>query len=458
MTTVEQLYQTLQERRRPEDVAQMILELTGKNLTTQEKLILEKAAEGSLKRNVYGYTSMLETFATAKGAGRQIAKAKEIFKLDPLHQPDYNNEKNIRDFIHFVSPLIHKPAGKNNFKTDRLNRAQRKETGMDLSKRNYNKKWRLLKRIEEKLLKFTREVQKIEFQKIGKHGFAHKLDFDNFSSDINSACFIAYYNARCNLRSVFTNYRQQRAFDEISEMLLNRCKKEKALFFDLFRRSKTSVKNNSNWWAIAHVYSSGDVLLKLTDEQKGTLLGWWTTVLEDIARFLDEVWTANSFNRQTMVVKRGDDSTTWNNTAAAWNRARDNWMNLIYSMGLQHILDEICFGKVLRLMAADVVAWQFSSGGKLDPNTEVWNKIPLPWEVFQNKVACNRELVVKYCNEAGIDPEKSGWIAPRVHGVASFTPTPELLHGVEISNPFLAGILKKNKFFSGKKVNSTIPD
>lgn len=458
MTTIEQLYQTLYERRRPEDVAEMVIELTNDSLTARERNVLEKAAKGSLARNVFGYTSMVQTFAKAKGAGKQIAKTIEIFSLNNRNGSDYNNQKDIEAFIHFVSPIIHKTAGKNDFKVDRLNKTQRKENGIDLSKRNYNKKWRLLTRIEEKLLKFIRESKKIEFQKIAKHGLAHTLDLTNFSSDLNTACFIAYYNSRCNLRSVFTNQSQDRPFDEISEMLLNRCKGEEAKIFDFLRKAKTKVPNNTNWWAIAHIYTSKEVLSKLTDKQKGILLGKWTTILQDIAELLDEVWTASDINRQTMVVKRGNDSTTWNNTTGAWNKARDNWMNLIYALGLDYILDAICFGKVLRLMAADVVAWHHLTGGKLDPNTDVWNKLPLPWEVFQNKAYCNKELVIQYCKEAGLDPEKSGWIAPKVHGVAEFKPTPELVHGVAVSNPFLATVLKRHKYFSGKNVKPIFPE
>lgn len=458
MTTIEQLYQTLSERRRPEDVAEMVIELTKDSLTTKERLLLEKAAKGSLARNVFGYTSMLQTFAEAKGAGKQIAKAIEIFKLDNKSKSDYNNQKDIEGFINFVSPIIHKTAGKNDFKVDRLNKSQRKENGLDLSKRNYNKKWRLLTRIENKLLKFIRESKKIELHKIAKHGLAHSLDFANFSSDINTACFIAYYNSRCNLRSVFTNQSQDRAFDEISEMLLKRCKEKETKFFDFFRKDKIGKQNNTNWWAISHIYTSQEVLSNLTDEQKGILLGKWTTILQDIAELLDEVWTVSNINRETMVVRKGNDSTTWNNTAGAWNKARDNWMNLIYSLGLDFILEEICFGKVLRLMAADVVAWHYSTGGKLDPNTEIWNKVPLPWEVFQNKAECNKELVIKYCQQAGLDPEKSGWIAPRVHGVAEFKPTPELVHGVAVSNPFLATVLKRHRYFSGKNAKPLVPE
>lgn len=59
-------------------------------------------------------------------------------------------------------------------------------------------------------------------------------------------------------------------------------------------------------------------------------------------------------------------------------------------------------------------------------------------------------MIIRACKEAGIDPEKSGWIAPRTHGLSKFKPTPELVHGITVSNPFMAKILRQNKYFSGK--------
>ncbi len=431
---IKELYRTLNQRKRPEDVAQMIAELLGDDLNPREKRTLAKAAKGSLKNMFWGYTSMMQEFAAAVGAEKQIRKTIEIFNLKIEGNIDYDNALEIEKFIKEVSPMIFKDFGNNNFLSDRLNKYERKAKGMDMSKRSYNKKWRLLKRLEKKLLKFRREVQKVEFTKIGKHGLAHRIEFEDFAKDLNTACFIAYFNARCNLRSVFTNQSQVRAFDEISKMLLNRCKKSEA-----------------NWWAIAHIYTGGEVLTHLNDEQKGALLGKWTGILQEISNLLEEVWKNSKINRKTMVVKRGDDSTTWNNTANAWNKARDMWVNLIYALGLQGILEKVCFGKVLRLMAADVVAWHLNTGGKLDPNTHVWNKIPLPWQVFAGKAECNREMVEAACAKAGLDAAKSGWVAPRKHGVEKFAPTPELVHGVEVANPFLAKVLRKEDFFSGKK-------
>lgn len=434
MTIIEQLYQTLDQRRRPEDVAEMIVELMKGQLAIHELATLSKAANRSLKNSVYGYTSMLETFGKAVGAEKQIKKAIEIFRISEK-ESSYHTADGIETFLNEVSPLIHKDVGQNDFRSDRLNKDLRKLAGLDISKRNYNKKWRLLKRIEIRLQKFIHESKKLELQKIAKHGLTHTIGFEEFSRDLNAACFIAYFNARSNLRSVFTNQSQDRPFDEICEMLFNRCKQS---------------PDTTNWSAISYSYSDKEVLQHLTDEQKGKLLGKWTLILEEVAAFLEVLWNDNDIYRKTMAVKKGNDSTTWNNTAGAWNKARDNWMNLIYALGMEFILDEVCFGKVMRLMAADVIAWHLSTGGKIDPNTEVWNIVPLPWEVFQEKAFCNKEMIVNACKKSGVDPEKSGWIAPRPHGVSQYRPTPELVHGVTVSNPFLAKILRQNKYFSGK--------
>ncbi|WP_312304387.1 hypothetical protein [Chryseobacterium sp.] len=434
MLIIQQLYQTLDQRRRPEDVAEMIVELMKGQLAIHELATLSKAANRSLKNSVYGYTSMLETFGKAVGAEKQIKKAVEIFRISEK-ESSYHTAAGIETFLNEVSPLIHKDVGQNDFRSDRLNKDLRKLAGLDISKRNYNKKWRLLKRIEIRLQKFIHESKKLELQKIAKHGLTHTIGFEEFSRDLNAACFIAYFNARSNLRSVFTNQSQDRPFDEICEMLFNRCKQS---------------PDTTNWSAISYSYSDKEVLQHLTDEQKGKLLGKWTFILEEVSVFLEALWKENDIYRKTMAVKKGNDSTTWNNTAGAWNKARDNWMNLIYALGMEFILDDVCFGKVMRLMAADVIAWHLSTGGKIDPNTEVWNIVPLPWEVFQEKAFCNREMIVSACKESGIDPEKSGWIAPRPHGVSQYKPTPELVHGVTVSNPFLAKILRQNKYFSGK--------
>lgn len=437
------LYKTLKQRKRPEDVAEMILRVLGKSLSFFEKLKLEKAAKGSLKNLVLGYTSMLQEFAKPIDAEKQIAKAIEIFKLENEENFVCDDPLEVERFLQKINPIIKKDFGRHSFKADRLNREKRKSVGLDLSKRQYNKFFRVLRHLEKKLERMVAQHKKLEFQQIGKHGFAHHIIFEDFSKDVYAACFIAYYTARCNLRSEFTIDGQQRPFDEIADVLFKKCLEN---------------KDETNWQLIAEVYPSQEVLGFLSDEQKGELLGKWTSLLQDLSVFLKEIWDANTFRRNTMIVKQGDDSSTWNNTASAWNKARDNWMNLIYAMGADFVLDEMCFGKIMRLMAADVVAWHRMAGNTLDPNTVVWNELPMPWEVFGGDAVCTKDSVIEACRKAGLDAEKSGWIAPRPHGIVEFKPTPELVHGVTVSNPFLATILKKHKYFSGKNAMFVQPE
>lgn len=441
--TLEALYETIHLRKRPEDVAALIKDVPGNQLSASETAILQKAVAAALRNTVWQYTAMLEKFAGVTGAEKQVNKAIELFKLQKeTGSTAYDDPAVVQEFIHAVSPLIHKNPGFNNYKTDRLNREERAAAGIDISRRQYNKLFRCLRLLEKKLNILIREHQKSFFQRTGKHAFAEDISLEDFKTDINSACFIAYYTARCNMRSEFTVNGQTRPYDEIADMLFKRCKEH---------------AQSANWWAIAQVYPQVEVLEKLTGDQQGRLLGKWTSLLQQVAVFLETLWTQHDFNRATMVVKIGNDSTTWNNTAGAWNKARDSWLNLLYSLGMEFVLEEMCFGKAMRLIAADVAAWHYLQGTKADPNLLVWNRLPLPWDVFSGKAACNRATVQAACKAAGLDAEKSGWIAPRPHGVVPFKPTPELVHGVAISNPYLAKILKQHKYFSGKNIQPLFP-
>ncbi len=438
MVIMQSLFKSLNERKRPEDVAEMVAQILQDGLSRTEIQILDKAAKHSLRRGVWKYTSMLQEFSRPIGAQRQIARAQDLFETAYPLTPEASSDPDaVEKFIRDISPEIRKAFGQNDFKADRLNRTARREGGLDLSRRRYNKLFRLLTRMESKLQTLIREIKKYEFTRIGKSGLAHQITWEDFSADVNTACFIAYYTARCNLRSEFTIYGQQRPYDEIADMLFQRCK----------------AQPTTRWWAIAHVYPHDDVLVHLSDEQKGELLGKWFSILQDIAALLEEIWQTSNIKRETMVVQRGNDSTTWNNTASAWNKARDHWMSLVYALGMEELLQTICFGKVLRLMAADVVAWHLSTGGSLDPNTFVWNELPLPWEVLNGNATCMLTLVEDTCRNHNVDPEKSGWIAPRPRTkVAVFHPTPELVHGVSVQNPWLAQSLRDAGFFSGKRL------
>jgi hypothetical protein len=149
-------------------------------------------------------------------------------------------------------------------------------------------------------------------------------------------------------------------------------------------------------------------------------------------------------------VRRGNDSTTWNVTAGAWNKLRSGWFSLLFSLGFEDWIERMCPGKVLRLMAADV-AWWHRAGGGLAPDTAVWAALPLPWDVLSGRAECRLGFVEEVCRAHGVDPVKSGWVAPKPQAVARpFRPTPELVHGVTVCHPGLAAQLRKLGVFSGK--------
>lgn len=431
------LFETISQRRRPEDVAQMILDLIGGELAPEERRVLDRAASRSLKSGLTEFTSMLEDFARPVAPERQVRKAAELFSTAyTLTAAECGDAEKVQAFIRHLGGEIRKAFGQSDFKRDRLNRRQREDAGLDLSRRRYNKLFRHLARLERKVKTYVREQRKYEFTRIGKSSLATRLSQEEFSRDPNTACFIAYYVARSNLRSEFTVVGQQRPYDEIAAMLLSRCERAAA---------------RANWWAVAHVFPDVAVLARLTDEQKGRLLASWLSVLQDVADLLREVWERGGINRQTMVVRRGNDSSTWNNTASAWNKARASWVALLQAMGLTEELDAMCFGKALRLMAADVAAWHRLTGGGLDPDALVWNEVPLPWEVLSGEAPCTRATVEEACRRHGVDPVKKGWTAPPPERpVARFRPTPELVHGVTVSNPGLAAAIRKAGWFSGK--------
>lgn len=434
------LFESLDRRRRPEDIAELILgeldDLAPKDLRT-----LQRVAEGSLRRGWwgYGFSSMSDDFRRPAGMDRQLDVAETLFQVGG--RPSGTDPEGVREYLVRAEGTIGKTFGRSDFLADRLDRHSREAAGLDLSKRQYNKRFRLAARMERKRDRLARELEKREFALVSKSRLASALRWEEFSRDRNTACFIAYYTARCNLRSEFTIDGQQRPFDEVCDLLFRRC-----------RDSATT-----NWWAIAHAFPDREVLAHLDDARKGNLLGRWYAILDRIASLLKETWEQSDINRRTMIVHKGNDSSTWNATAGAWNKARESWIALLHALDMEEVLERLCPGKVLRLMAADVAAWHRSARGGLDPDTQVWNDLPLPWEVISGALECPRKLVEDVCYRHGVDPVKSGWSSPRPgRTIHAFRPTPELVHGVTVGHPGLALVLRKMGVFSGKAIK--LPD
>jgi len=188
-----------------------------------------------------------------------------------------------------------------------------KSAGLEIPKRQYNKRFRLAARMERKRDRLAREVEKREITLIRKSRLASKLTWEGFSKDRNAACFVAYFTARRNLRGEFTIAGQQRPFDQVRDLLFRRCR----------------ASASTNWWAIAHAFPDREVLDRLDDARKGELLGRWRGILDRIASLLQETWDRSGIDRRTMIARKGNDSSTWNATAGArplirWRRCMTN--------------------------------------------------------------------------------------------------------------------------------------
>jgi hypothetical protein len=242
-------------------------------------------------------------------------------------------------------------------------------------------------------------------------------------------------------RSVFTNTSQDRAYDRLAESLLQRCER---------------TPGRTGWLAIAHLLPDVRVVTHLDDAERGELLGAWYALLEEAGLRLEACFHRTGIDVDAMVVHRGDDSSSWNAAAGAWNKARSGWIQLVRLLGQEALLEAFCPGKVLRLMAADVAAWHRHSGGGLHPDTFVWRDLPLPWQVLRGQATCTRRDVVAACRRHGVDWRS--WVGeapPRKP--APFRPTPELVHGVAVSSPSLARALRKAGAFSGKGLRGPLP-
>ena len=297
----------------------------------------------------------------------------------------------------------------------------------------------------------------LAYRLIGKIGLVTDVGFEEFATDPWAMVFVAYYAARRRRRSAFTVGGQDRLFDDLSAALFERCERNGA---------------RTNWLLVARVLPDVGVLARLSEEDRGRLLGGWLIAMRDAADDLDRLAGEGGIDLKTMIVRRGNDSTSWNLTAQAWNTARTSWIALQRSLGMDAALDAFLPGKALRLMAADV-AWNHAvvscelpasmewRGAEtvadrrfataLHPDTRVFADLPRPWDVMRGRETCDRATVERACRRHGLDPVRSGWSAPIVSTKAvEYRATPELVHGVEVAPPEIATVLRQTGAYSGK--------
>jgi hypothetical protein len=431
-----ELHASLDARVRPEEVADLILAAIGERLTSRQRTMVEHAADRSW-RHIPWYSSMSTDFARPVGAGRQIATLRRLFDSEPGSLADAATDP---ADLRLVAAGAGKAIGWNpaqvDFRSDRLGRDERAAAGVDLPKRQYNRRWRFLVRLAAKIDRYDRELRKRQLLLVGRSGLAADISLDRFRQDADAACFVAYFVARRNLRRQFSLAGRTNPYDEIAQLLYERC----------------VARPETDWWMVSRVHAVPDVLARLPDTERGELLGRWSALMRAAAEILQRAWDPAT-DRSEMIVRRGMDSSTWNTIAQAYNTARAGWLAAIAATGAERLLDAACPGKVMRLMAADLAAWHRRTGGDVDPDTRVWATLPLPWEVLSGEVACTRATVARVCRHHRVDPVAKGWTAPRQTGkVAAFAATPELVHGVSVADPVWAGLLRSAGVFSGKRI------
>ena len=416
------LFRSLQERWRPEDVAKYLLDRA-----YTWPIGVQTHLRASIKHAWFPHHSHMSTrFETTRGPLSTIRVAKDLFP--DLPSPESGNDLGaVEMYLGTLNASLGRQTG-DDFKS-RPAKKDRPEVWRHHGA--FNKRWRLAIQLEAKLAKRQGHAVLTELAHVAKSRLAREIDWDDFAEDTMTAAFIAYFTSTLNRRSVFTAGKQKRAFDAVADALFDALDPETA-----------------NWWAIAHVYPDARVLAHLTDEQKGCLLGQWFDVMRVSASILGDLVADGGYDTKNLIVKRGNDSSTWNAAAGAYNKARDGWVNTLYELGAAEVLEKFVPTKAMRLMAADVVWMHKTYGsGDLDPQTRVWQLLPKPWAVVAGRITCTRAQVEAACAEAGVP--STGWVKPRPQTVAAFSPTPELVHGVMVSSPELALQLKKAGFYAG---------
>lgn len=378
-------------------------------------------------------SSMAETFEEAKPLTAPLAV---LAALTGTVAPDGANPDAIRVYLAERREDL-RMTDDANFKSGRLNRQGRKRAGLwvsHLSRRRYDKLFRLVARLTKYVEELDEQIALADLARFAKIGLAADAPFAAFKSNAHSAAFVAYYTANLARRSLFIAGPQARALDQAAETLLR----------------FAEADPDTNWYAIAHVFPRHDVLARCTLEQRVDLLDRAREKLADIAeRLAAQAAENDNLNLVEMIVRRGDDSSTWNALAGSWNKARDLWLASAWSVD-PAIADAYLPGKVLRLMAADVAAWHRAKGGGLDPDTKVWAALPRPWAVFSGEATQTRRDMIAACESVGVDPAASGWAKPRPRtAVDEVRDTPETVHGVIVGHPALAAMLRRAGYFAG---------
>ncbi|MBN6055646.1 hypothetical protein JYK22_27185, partial [Nonomuraea sp. RK-328] len=196
-----ELHESLDRRHRPEDVADLVLRALEGRLSKRVRVMLERAARHSSRRAA-SFSSMPADYARPVGGARQVTAANRLFEQSMEIDPD--DPRALREFAAALGGPIRWAPDRTDFLADRLDRHARDAAGMDLSKRQYNRRFRMLRRIAAKAATLGTEQDKRRLLMVGVTGFGAGIPRERFLGDADAACFVAYYTARRKLRREFS--------------------------------------------------------------------------------------------------------------------------------------------------------------------------------------------------------------------------------------------------------------
>ena len=228
--TLESLHRGLSGRPRPEDVLAVLRTLYPTAPSWRQRLLSRIS-----RTSAYSYLPT-DFEPTSSAIGTAVILA-ELLGID-MPTGAGSDPEATRALLSTAQDLVGFRDGARNFKADRDNRDARKSRGLDISRRRYDKLFRLVARLEDHLLKQAEQQALLDLNRFGKTSFAAELTYDRFASSAASASFVAYYAANLARRNLFIPGPQARAFDEVAEKL----------FFECERAGDT------DWFAVAHVF------------------------------------------------------------------------------------------------------------------------------------------------------------------------------------------------------------
>lgn len=277
----------------------------------------------------------------------------------------------------------------------RLTRSQLTEHFPTLPVRHYRKIIRSLIHLRNRIFRTQETADFVRCTMLERHFLMRCITKEEFLHSSATAHYVAIHVSERYIPDSFSRTELDRVHRRIAPNFAIEDLLEHAL-----------ADPHVNLETLAKVHCSPRIVRLLSEEQVEHLQQLCWSELVWLANRLQRLWNPAWLER-SMRLHSGDDSSAWNATARAWNRLRAMWLTIVTNSGQTHLLDTLCFGKVMRLIP------EFPMMEEAHGDVSVFQRLPLPWEVVHGIATCPRSEVQRVCEEVGIDPVTSGWTSPK---------------------------------------------